>query len=108
MTKAELVEKIYEHVGFSKRESADIVDAVFELMKEALGQGEKIKISGFGNFVVRSKRERIGRNPHTREAITITARKVVTFKASQILKKAVNLGQVKKTARARKAKTAAE
>lgn len=93
MTKAEIVEKIYEKVGFSKRESADIVDTVFELIKDTLAEGEKIKISGFGNFVVRSKRERIGRNPHTREAITITARKVVTFKASQILKTAVNTGQ---------------
>lgn len=92
MTKAEIVEKIYEVVGFSKRESAEIVDSVFDIMKETLSEGEKIKISGFGNFVVRSKRERIGRNPHTREAITITARKVVTFKASQILKKAVNQG----------------
>ncbi len=90
MTKAEIVEKIYEQVGFSKRESADIVDTVFEIMKETMEQGEKIKISGFGNFVVRSKRERIGRNPHTKEAITISARKVVTFKASQILKAAVN------------------
>lgn len=95
MTKAEIVEKIYEKVGFSKRESADIVDTVFEIMKESLSDGEKIKISGFGNFVVRSKRERIGRNPHTREAITISARKVVTFKASQILKNAVNTGEVK-------------
>jgi integration host factor subunit alpha len=90
MTKAEIVEQIYEKVGFSKRESADIVDTVFDVMKETLERGEKIKISGFGNFVVRSKRERIGRNPHTREAITISARKVVTFKASQILKNAVN------------------
>lgn len=92
MTKAEIVEKIYEKVGFSKRESADIVDQVFEIMKETLQTGEKIKVSGFGNFVVRSKRKRIGRNPHTREAITISARKVVTFKASQILKNAVNGG----------------
>ncbi len=90
MTKAEIVEKIYEQVGFSKRESADIVDSVFEIMKDTLSKGDKIKISGFGNFIVRSKRERIGRNPHTREAITISARKVVTFKASQILKSAVN------------------
>jgi integration host factor subunit alpha len=97
MTKAEIVEKIYEKIGFSKRESADIVDTVFEIMKETLGQGEKIKISGFGNFVVRSKRQRIGRNPHTREAITISARKVVTFKASQILKHAVNTGVIDKT-----------
>jgi len=95
MTKAEIVEKIYEKVGFSKRESADVVDAVFEIMKECLAEGEKIKISGFGNFVVRSKRERIGRNPHTREAITISARKVVTFKASQILKTAVDSGEIK-------------
>ena len=94
MTKAEIVEKIYEQVGFSKRESAEIVDAVFELMKQTLEKEEKIKVSGFGNFVVRSKRQRIGRNPHTREAITITARRVVTFKASQILKAAVNTGEV--------------
>lgn len=95
MTKAEIVEKIYQKMGFSKRESSEIVDAVFEQMRETLEQGEKIKISGFGNFVVRSKRERIGRNPHTKEAITITARKVVTFKASQILKKAVNEGKIR-------------
>jgi len=94
MTKAEIVEKIYEQVGFSKRESAEIVDAVFEIMKQTLEKEEKIKVSGFGNFVVRSKRQRIGRNPHTREAITISARKVVTFKASQILKSAVNGGAV--------------
>jgi len=93
MTKAEIVEKIYENVGFSKRESAEIVDEVFEIMKDTMAEGEKIKISGFGNFTVRSKRERIGRNPHTREAITISARKVVTFKASQILKSAVNDGE---------------
>ena len=97
MTKAEIVEQIYDKIGFSKRESADIVDTVFEIMKETLHQAEKIKISGFGNFVVRSKRQRIGRNPHTREAITISARKVVTFKASQILKHAVNTGVVDKT-----------
>jgi integration host factor subunit alpha len=100
MTKAEIVEKIYEQVGFSKRESAEIVDAVFELMKQTLEKEEKIKVSGFGNFVVRSKRQRIGRNPHTREAITISARKVVTFKASQILKAAVNGGKVAPGARA--------
>jgi len=97
MTKAELVEKIYERVGFSKRESADIVDMVFDIMKESLEQGEKIKISGFGNFQTRDKRARVGRNPHTREAITISSRRVVTFKASQILKKSVNLGRVEKS-----------
>ena len=98
MTKAEIVEKIYEKVGFSKRESADVVDTVFEVIKDTLAEGEKIKISGFGNFVVRDKRERIGRNPHTREPITITARRVVTFKASQILKTAVNTGEFQRGA----------
>lgn len=92
MTKAELVEKIYEQVGFSKQESVQMVENVFEIIKECLERGEKIKVSGFGNFVVRSKRERVGRNPHTGEAIKITARKVLTFKPSQILKKSVNPG----------------
>jgi len=92
MTKAEIVEQIYEKVGFSRRESSDIVETMLEIMKEALAEGEKIKISGFGNFVVRAKRERMGRNPHTGQEIKISARKVITFKASQILKTAVNRG----------------
>ena len=90
MTKAEIVEKIYEHIGFSKQESIQIVENLFDIMKECLERGEKIKISGYGNFVVRSKRERVGRNPHTGEEIKISARKVLTFKPSQILKNAVN------------------
>jgi integration host factor subunit alpha len=69
MTKAELVEKIYEQVGFSKQESVQMVENVFEIIKECLEHGEKIKISGFGNFVIRSKRERVGRNPHTGDSI---------------------------------------
>ena len=93
MTKAEIVEKIYEKVGFSRRESAEIVETALEIMKEALAEGEKIKISGFGHFNVRRKHERIGRNPHTGEGIKITARRVITFKASQILKNAVNRGK---------------
>ncbi|OGP56442.1 MAG: integration host factor subunit alpha [Deltaproteobacteria bacterium RBG_13_61_14] len=92
MTKAEIVEQIYEKVGFSRRESSDIVETMLEIMKESLAEGEKIKISGFGNFVVRAKRERVGRNPHTGQEIKISARKVITFKASQILKTAVNRG----------------
>jgi len=92
MTKAEIVEQIYEKVGFSRRESSDIVETMLEIMKESLAEGEKIKISGFGNFVVRAKRERLGRNPHTGQEIKISARKVITFKASQILKTAVNRG----------------
>lgn len=90
MTKAEIVEDIYEKVGFSKKESAEIVELVFDLMKETLERGEKIKISGFGNFVVRQKRSRIGRNPQTGDAIEITARRVLTFRPSQVLKMTLN------------------
>ena len=91
MTKADIVEAVYEKLGgFSKKESAEIVELVFETIKETLGRGEKIKISGFGNFVVRNKRKRIGRNPQTGEEIEISARKVLTFKPSQVLKNALN------------------
>lgn len=91
MTKAEIVQALYTRVGgFSKKESADIVDMVFEMMKETLGHGEKIKISGFGNFVLRDKRQRPGRNPQTGDPIKISERRVLTFKASQILKQALN------------------
>ena len=91
MTKAEIVQAVYTRLGgFSKKESADLVDLVFETMKETLGRGEKIKISGFGNFVLRDKRQRQGRNPQTGDPIVITERRVLNFKASQILKHALN------------------
>lgn len=91
MTKAEIIDSVYEKVGgFSKKESAEIVEGVFDAMKEVLAEGEKIKISGFGNFVVRSKKERMGRNPQTGEPIAITARRVLTFKPSQVLKGVLN------------------
>lgn len=91
MTKAEIVQALYARVGgFSKKESADIVDLVFEMLKATLGKGEKIKISGFGNFVLRDKRQRPGRNPQTGDPIKISERRVLTFKASQILKQALN------------------
>ncbi|MBU0551337.1 integration host factor subunit alpha [Myxococcota bacterium] len=91
MTKADIVEAVYESLGgFSKKESAEIVEMVFETIKETLEQGEKIKISGFGNFVVRQKKERTGRNPQTGEEITIAPRRVLTFKPSQVLKNAIN------------------
>src|SRR6516164_6697737 len=91
MTKADIVQAVYSRLGgFSKKESADLVDLVFETMKETLGRGEKIKISGFGNFVLRDKRKRPGRNPQTGEPIKISERRVLTFKASQILKQALN------------------
>jgi integration host factor subunit alpha len=91
MTKAEIVQALYSRVGgFSRKESAELVDLVFEMMKETLGRGEKIKISGFGNFVLRDKRQRPGRNPQTGQPINISERRVLTFKASQILKQALN------------------
>jgi integration host factor subunit alpha len=90
-TKADIAEQVYEKLGgLSKRESSTIVDVTFELLKNALGSGEKVKISGFGNFVVRYKKARIGRNPLTGEEITISARHVATFKASPVLKNQVN------------------
>lgn len=92
-TKYELVQTVYNKLGgFSKKEAAELVDLIFELMKETLGRGEMIKISGFGNFVLRDKRERQGRNPQTGEPITISARRVLTFKPSQLLKQALNPG----------------
>jgi integration host factor subunit alpha len=92
MTKAEIVQALYTKVGgFSRKESADLVDLVFEMIKETLGRGEKIKVSGFGNFVLRDKRQRPGRNPQTGEPIKITERRVLTFKASQILKQILNI-----------------
>ena len=90
MTKAEIVERIYEKVGFSKKEATEVVEAIFEIIKSRLEKGEKVKISGFGNFVVREKKPRPGRNPQTGTEITIDARKVLTFKPSPVLKEALN------------------
>ncbi len=90
MTKAELVEEIYQELGFSKTVSAEIVEKVFETLKETLARGEPIKISGFGRFVVRSKRARKGRNPHTGAEVLLEARRVVTFRPSQTLKEFLN------------------
>lgn len=86
-----MVQALYGRLGgFSKKESSDLVDLVFETMKETLGRGEKIKVSGFGNFVLRDKRPRQGRNPQTGTPIMITERRVLSFKASQLLKHALN------------------
>lgn len=90
MTKAEIIEMIYSKIGFSKKESAEIVEMVFDTIKDTLQKGERIKISGFGNFVVRQKRSRVGRNPQTGEAIEIMARRVLTFRPSQVLKAMIN------------------
>ena len=90
MTKAEIIQNVYNKLGFSKRDSARIVESVFDIMKETLARGEKIKISGFGNFVVTTKRARKGRNPQTGESIEISKRRVLTFKASQVLRNDLN------------------
>ena len=90
MTKADIIARIYEKVGFSKKEAADVVEAVFEIIKSCLEKGEKVKISGFGNLVVNSKRPRKGRNPQTGEEMIIVGRKVLTFKASQLFEKTLN------------------
>jgi integration host factor subunit alpha len=90
LTKAELIDSVYEKVGFSKKEAADLVELVFESMKEELCKGGSIKISGFGKFRVRGKKARMGRNPQTGEAMVISARKVLTFTPSRILRDGIN------------------
>jgi len=91
MTKADIVEGVYEGLGgFSKKEAASIVETALEVMKDALGDGEKVKISGFGSFTVRWKRQRKGRNPKTGQALEITSRKVLTFKPSPVLRRVLN------------------
>ncbi len=89
LTKADIVERVYKEAGFSKKEAADLVDLVFKVIKDTLARGEKVKISGFGNFSIRDKPTRVGRNPQTGEAMEITARRVLTFKPSQVLKEDV-------------------
>lgn len=89
LTKAELAELLFEHVGLNKREAKDMVETFFDEIRNALERGETVKLSGFGNFQLRDKPQRPGRNPKTGEAIPITARRVVTFHASQKLKSMV-------------------
>ena len=90
MTKADLIEKITLMTAFTKKESAEIVERVFDVVKATLEAGENIKIAGFGNFEVKEKAARNGRNPQTGEIIEITPRRVLTFKPSRVLKKSIN------------------
>lgn len=90
LTKAELADLLFERVGFNKREAKDMVESFFEEVRTALERGEGVKLSGFGNFQLRDKPQRPGRNPKTGEEIPITARRVVTFHASQKLKALVD------------------
>lgn len=89
MTKADLVELVYERVGCAKKEAGDVVEEVFAIVRECLCRGEKVKISGFGSLVVNQKAARRGRNPQTGDAIKIAPRTVLCFKPSEILKERV-------------------
>ncbi|MFM8610908.1 MAG: integration host factor subunit alpha [Burkholderiaceae bacterium] len=89
LTKAHLAELLFEQIGLNKRESKDMVDAFFDLMVQSLVDGDDVKISGFGNFQIRTKAPRPGRNPRTGELVPIDARRVVTFHASTKLKEQI-------------------
>lgn len=89
LTKAQLADMLFEQIGLNKRESKDMIDAFFDLIAQNLVEGQDVKITGFGNFQIRTKAPRPGRNPRTGEAIPIEARRVVTFHASQKLKEQV-------------------
>ena len=90
MTKADIAEKIQVATGMTKKESAEMMEAVFSIMKNTLESGEMLKISGFGSFLVKAKADRRGRNPQTGESITIEARRILTFKPSNLLRDAIN------------------
>ncbi len=90
LTKAKLAELLHERVGVTKKEAGDLVDEVFDIMRNKLTDGEKVKISGFGNFVVRDKAARRGRNPQTNEEIIIARRRVLTFRPSAVLRSTLN------------------
>ena len=89
LTKADIAESLFETLGLNKREARDLVELFFEEIKSSLERGEFVKLSGFGNFALRDKKERPGRNPKTGEEIPIDARRVVTFRAGQKLKSKV-------------------
>jgi integration host factor subunit alpha len=92
MIKADIIDLVHEKIGFSRHESAEVVEAALDVLKEALQKGERVQIVGFGSFLVRPKKERVGRNPKTGEEIIIAPRKVMTFKPSKILRDLVNDG----------------
>ena len=86
LTKSEIGDRLFEEVGLNKREAKEFVDAFFEAVREALERGENVKLSGFGNFQLREKNQRPGRNPKTGQEIPISARRVVTFRPGQKLR----------------------
>jgi integration host factor subunit alpha len=92
LTKEKLILHFQGHLGLGKRESQQIVDRIFKIMKDSLSKGEDLLISGFGKFSVRQKKARRGRNPQTKESIILSARKVLVFKTSGVLRKRINEG----------------
>lgn len=90
LTRADLSETLHRHIGLSRTESADMVNAVLDLVSDALVDGQSVKLSSFGTFLVRSKRERMGRNPKTGEEVPITPRRVLVFRPSQVMKNVIN------------------
>jgi len=86
LTKADMAERLFDELGFNKREAKELVEMFFEEIRRALEEGEQVKLSGFGNFDLREKKQRPGRNPKTGEEIPISARRVVTFRPGQKLK----------------------
>jgi integration host factor subunit alpha len=97
MTKADLVDLIYERVGSSKKDACEIVEEIFQIIEQNLRHGEKVKVSGFGSLIVNHKRARRGRNPQTGAAIIIDSRRVLSFKPSQVLKDLVANGAKRST-----------
>ncbi len=94
LTRADLAEAVYSNVGLSRTESAELVERILELISDALVEGESVKLSSFGSFQVRSKNERIGRNPKTGEEVPILPRRVLIFKPSNVLKSKINKSMV--------------
>ncbi len=90
VTRAHLTEAVYQEIGLSRNESAELVESVLKLVSDALVRGETVKISSFGSFSVRQKGQRIGRNPKTGEEVPILPRRVLVFRASQVLKNQIN------------------
>ncbi len=90
MTKVDMVNSICEEIGFSKRDSAKITETLFDIIKETLENGDNVKLSGFGSFNIQYKRARRGRNPQTGESMTISARRILSFKPSNVLREKLN------------------
>lgn len=92
LTKEKIINNVFDEVGLSKNQSRQVVEAMLEMIKDTLAEGEDLLISGFGKFVVKNKRPRRGRNPQTKEDLQLRARKVVVFKTSGVLRRRINEG----------------